>query len=293
MTYMLRTPKVLIILSLIFLATEAAGLAVAQQYASQIDAGLLAPVVENPADPTNAGSIIAYILVITLAILVIIKFSKKLLLVLEALAVFFGSALALELLIPLDIGGVVSVGFLLAIALTAWKMLKPSILSQDVALVMSVAGAGAVLGVSLEPLPVFLLMLGLSVYDFLSVFVTKHMVYMARAITERPMAFTAAIPARFAKPVPKIDLKTGKKKLSKTHVFQLGGGDIAIPLVLASSLLRYFGAIYAIVSVAGAFLALLALFFFATKRPGRVLPALPVVSAGAVWSFALARLAGF
>lgn len=280
-------------LSIIFLSAHALGLLTAQKYSNYIDQGVLAPIVENPADASNSAVILAYVLVVTLAVVLIIRFAKRLLLAVEALAIFFASDIVFEFMVPLDIAGTIPLGLVLALLLTAWKMLRPTILSQDVALVISVAGAGAVLGVSLEPLPVLILMLALSIYDFLSVFVTKHMVYMARAITEHPMAFTAAIPAKFSKPVLKTNLRTGKKVRSRFHVFQLGGGDIVIPLVFASSLLRYFGASYALAASAGAFVSILLLFFLVSKRPGRALPALPIVSAGAVWGFGIARLIGF
>jgi presenilin-like A22 family membrane protease len=118
-------------------------------------------------------------------------------------------------------------------------------------------------------------MLLLSVYDFLSVFWTKHMVQMAKAITEKPMAFTAALPC-----------KTKKIK----HTFQLGGGDIAIPLMFSASALRFYGLVPAIFAVAGALIALLLLFSTVLKNPGHALPALPPISAGAIVGFAVAVL---
>ena len=154
-------------------------------------------------------------------------------------------------------------------------MRKPTILSQNVALIFAVSGAGAIIGGSLGVLPVIILLLALSVYDFISVFWTKHMVYLAKAITEKPRAFTAAVPCK-------------TKKYS--HVFQLGGGDLVMPLILAVSVMGRFSLSHALLTSFGGFLALAAVFSYVLKRPGQALPALPPISMGACLGFAVSVL---
>jgi presenilin-like A22 family membrane protease len=98
---------------------------------------------------------------------------------------------------------------------------------------------------------------------------------MAKAITERPTAFTAAIPCK-------------TKKFS--HTFQLGGGDLAIPLVFAVSVLNTHGFWSMFFTLAGALTALLLLFAYVFRKPGKALPALPPISAGACLGFALSLI---
>ena len=263
------------LLVVIFLTVQTVGLVAANQYILYLEEGTAQPVFENPQDISNAIYIFVYILALTLIILVVIKYKKRLLVAFEGFAVFFASAVLFELLIPYSFFDIISVGMIIAAVLTYYKLRYPTYLSQNIALICALSGAGAVIGVSFGLLPIIIFMLMLSIYDFLSVFWTKHMVQMAKAITEKPMAFTAALPCK-------------TKKIE--HTFQLGGGDLAIPLMFSASVLRFYGLTPAIFAVTGALIALLLLFGTVLKKPGHALPALPPISAGAVLGFAVGIL---
>lgn len=259
--------RVMLLLIALFMSVQALGLYVGSQL---ISAGI--SVVENPEDVSTSGLLFVYILATTALVILIIKYKKWLLRVLEAFAIFFASGVVFETLIGAP-------GLALAAALTAYKVLRPSLLSQNLALVFSVAGAGAVLGASLGIMPVIVFMLLLAAYDFISVFVTKHMVYMAKEITKTPMAFTAALPYT---PSPAEARKAGIAK--KAHVFQLGGGDLVIPLVFSVSVLHSYGLRAAMFAELGAAVALVLLFLSVMKKP-KALPALPPITAGALLGF--------
>lgn len=261
------------ILILIFLSVQIIGIATAIQYNNAVEEGIAETAFENPEDVSNSFFIFIYILIMTGMMLVIIKFKKKLIYVIEAIALFFTSLIVFDFLISYPTG--LPFGTFLALGLTAWKMKWPTHFSQNIALIVSVAGAGAVIGVSFGVLPVMVFILLLSAYDFFSVFISKHMVYLAKAITERPTAFTAAIPCK-------------TKKF--THTFQLGGGDLVIPLVFAISVMNAHGLFNAIFALAGALIALILLFWFIIKKPGIALPALPPIAAGAFIGFAISLI---
>jgi presenilin-like A22 family membrane protease len=251
----------------IFLIVQIIGLYCGYQYLQMIKTGEVEGAFQNPESVSNSLLLFVYILLMTGVLILVIRFRKSLLRIFEAMAVFFSSWIAFDFLIPYWlIGENIPWGLVLALALTAWKMLRPTILSQNVALIFALSGAGAIIGGSLGVLPIIVFLLILSIYDFISVFWTKHMVYLAKAITERPMAFTAAVP-----------LKT--KKVS--HVFQLGGGDLVMPLVLSVSVLGRLGLYQAALTTLGSLIALGILFAYVLKHPGEPLPALPPVSAGA------------
>jgi len=251
----------------IFLIVQIIGLYCGYQYIQMLNAGEIEGAFQNPEEVSNSLLLFVYILLMTGVLILIIRFKKSLLRVFEAMAIFFASWIAFDFLIPYWlIGENIPWGLVLALALTAWKMLRPTILSQNVALIFALSGAGAIIGGSLGVLPIIVFLLILSIYDFISVFWTKHMVYLAKAITERPMAFTAAVP-----------LKT--KKVS--HVFQLGGGDLVMPLILSVSVLGRLGLYQAALTTLGSLAALGILFAYVLKYPGEPLPALPPVSAGA------------
>lgn len=295
--------RVMALLIGIFISVHVLGLLTGYKYLHLISIGQAEPALGQPGNILNSVYILAYLLVMTLLIFLIVKFKKKILTVIEALAIFFASDIVFELLIPIGIPipniGTVSIGPFLALGLTYYHLRNPTYLSQNLALIFAVSGAGAVLGASLGVLPVLVLIIALGIYDFISVFYTKHMVYLAKAITERPRAFTAALPTSKRMKDPEIKEKAKEREVEKKeiekdkspsgHTFQLGGGDIAIPLMLSVSILRI-GVVNAIAASVGALIALIILFAYILKRPGIALPALPPVSAGAVIGFLVSIL---
>jgi presenilin-like A22 family membrane protease len=255
----------------IFALVQVIGVYCGYQYLGLIKSGEVKGPFDNPDSVTNSIFLFIYILFTTAIIILIIRFKKVLLKIFEAIAVFFASWIVFDFIVPYQIVGyTVPWGAILALSLTVWKMFRPTIISQNVALIFAVSGAGAVIGGSLGVLPVIIFLLILSAYDFVSVFLTKHMVYMAKAITETPMAFTAAVPV---------------KTKNFSHVFQLGGGDLVMPLILSVSVLGRFGLYHALITTLGGFIALAVLFYYVLKSPGQPLPALPPISAGACLGF--------
>lgn len=263
----------------IFLVTQLLGLYVGNMYSQAIQTGELSPALENPEAIENSFWFFGWILIGTVMILLIIRFKRKLLKGLEALVVFISSWIVFDFLFPIEIW-YFSLGFFLAMILTSWKMLRPTILSQNTAAIFAGAGAGAIIGASLGIVPSIILMILLCVYDFISVFITKHMVKMAKAITETPTAFTIATPHKFKKPkyIPH------KKARKRVHVFQLGVGDIVIPLIFSISILSRFTILHSILTVIGSAIALTGLIYYMTKKP-RPLPALPFITLGTLSSF--------
>lgn len=278
----LRTVSLML---LIFLTVQFLGLYVGAQYIGLARQGQAELMFSNPNDTSNSFILIAYILGMTAVLIILIRFWMFFLKIIEAFAIFFTSLIVFAILVPEWYFPLVLAG-----ALTAWKMLRPSILSQNAAVILSTAGAGAVIGASLGTVPILLFILFLSIYDFISVFITKHMVYMAKAITKQPTAFTAAVPHKFGKPTKTFSGAAGNFVKKRMHIFQLGGGDLAIPLTFAVSVLSSYALKNALFVTAGSAIALLLLICFAIKRPGRALPALPPICAGGCIGFAISLL---
>jgi presenilin-like A22 family membrane protease len=270
--------KVIVWFICISLITEIIGLYVGMQYISLIRTGAISPVVENPASPLNALKIFIYLIITTIIVLIVVRFLRIkniILRGLELLAVFFSSWLVFDIIVPF--------GIVFAIGLTIWRALKPNYINKTLASIFAIAGAGALIGASIDVLPAMIFVVILSLYDFVSVFITKHMVYMAKAMVESDSAFTFSFPYKFKRPVK---LEYERKKV-KVHVFQLGGGDILVPLLFSVSVLRQFTIFNSVCSLLGSFVALGVLLYFATKKPGRALPALPAITAGMLISFLL------
>lgn len=271
----------------IFLVVQFIGLYIGNQYLGLIKSGQTQPVFENPGNIENSFLLTVYMLIGTGAIILAVKYFKFLIRIIEITAIFFSSTITFMFLIPIDIFSI-PIAVFLAAALTAWKMLRPTFLNQNLSLIFSVAGAGSLIGASLGILPSLIFIVLLSIYDFTAVFITKHMVYIAKEITKRPTAFTLAFPYKFKKPVK---LAIGKKRIKKKfHIFQLGGGDIAIPLIFSVSVLSSFSIIQAFFSTIGSAVALGLLIYWSSKNPGRVLPALPFICSGTILGFLISIL---
>jgi presenilin-like A22 family membrane protease len=264
---------------LMFLITQLLGLYVGNEYFKGIKVGVFEPAIPEPEKVESSFMLFFYILITTAAILLTVRVWKGILRGLEAFVIFFSSWFVFDFLFPFGLW-IFSIGFILAILLTLWKVIKPSILTQNVAAVISGAGVGSLLGASLGLLPSLVFIILLSIYDFISVFITKHMVRLAKIVTEKPTAFTIAAPHRFKKP-KYIPLKKRRKKV---HVFQLGVGDMVVPLMFSVSLLSRFSILNSIITMIGSLIALSILIIFTLKKP-RVLPALPFITLGTLGGF--------
>ena len=301
--------KSIAVIILIFLIIQVLGLYIGSEYIQYIKAEVAEPPQIFPGvsseSPEISFFLFVYIIVVTGIILFIIKIKKSFLRGLEAFVVFVSSWLTFSFLIPMPIQNIwinlinyllsplgslgyiffnaLTLDFIFALILTVWKFLRPTVFSQNVAAIFSGSGVGALLGLSLGIVPCIIFMMILSVYDFVSVFITKHMVNMAKAVTERPMAFTIAAPHKF-KEAKYIPTKNAKKKI---HIFQLGLGDIIIPLMFSVSILNKFTILHSIITVAGSLIALIVLTVIITRKP-RALPALPFVCTGALAGYLVA-----
>jgi presenilin-like A22 family membrane protease len=219
--------------------------------------------VEDSTDPANAVYFMGYILVATVVMLIVIKLYAGHLLftALEVMLELLAAQLAAALFMPIE------ASFAVGLAVAALRLLVPAL--KPFLLGFSAVVVGALLGSSLDWLPIILLAVLLSVYDFLAVFKTKHMVKIAESLQKRGTALA-------------ITVKSGKDWV------QLGTGDFVIPAALLVSALKvsFSAAFYAF---CGAMLGMTALVFLLERRKG-YWPALPPLVAGTLIGFAVFAL---
>jgi presenilin-like A22 family membrane protease len=215
----------------------------------------------------------------------------------------------------------------LALALTIWKLYKPNVVVHNLSEVLMYSGIAvflvpllnsvqnkSVLGLPGNIFWASLILVAISVYDFIAVFKSKHMVSMAKFQAQSKVFAGLFIPYHEkAQPGPaagrqfsyksvKVLVAGGKKVVAGTkQVLEerqaiLGGGDIAFPLIFSGTVLFHKAGI---ISVHAAFvqtlvislsttIALALLFFFAQK--GKFYPAMPIVSAGCFAGYFLTLL---
>ncbi|MFH1588349.1 MAG: presenilin family intramembrane aspartyl protease [Candidatus Diapherotrites archaeon] len=254
--------KLIAMLAVLFIVTQSIGLMVADKLIQENVSATL--ITDNPEDVENSIGLIAYILVFTAVLLIAIKyfgnFSGILFKIFESLAIFGAS-----ILVFYTFTQTIFV-FVFALLLVLVRIVfSKNIWLRNLSSVIATAGAGALMGVSLGILPVIVFMVLLAIYDFIAVFKTKHMITLANAIKKKNLSFTYALP-------------------TKEHQFELGTGDLVIPLVFSTSILKankalmnfpeYFFPSAIILTVS--FIGLIATIYFVSKKPGKALPALPL-----------------
>jgi len=287
--------KLVVQLIALFFVTQLIGLIVGFELIREKNSGLLeqpAIVNQNPNDVINSIALIAYILVFTGVLLLIIKFFRQFIAlifkVFESLVIFGTTNIVLlaviNLFFPsivLPLGGleILAVGVLAVFIRLVWKK---SILLRNITSVIAAAGAGALIGITLGIIPVVLFVAALAVYDLIAVFKTKHMVTLAKEITSKNLSFTFALP-------------------TKEHTFELGTGDMVIPLTLTVSVLEaslsklsFPGSIFApSLVLCGSLVGLLLTIDYSSKHVGKALPALPPQTILMLAMIALSAALGF
>lgn len=247
---------------------------------------------DNPDDVINSFGLIAYMLVGTLFILLAIKFfpdkllywvlkgMEVLALIVTAFITFWG-ILGNTPFVGMDL--VEPIAILLAVALITIRIFLPQYLIwRNISSIVATVGVGSLLGASIGVLPVIIFLVLLAIYDYIAVFKTKHMVTMAKAVAKKNLSFT------FALPTPK-------------HQFELGTGDLVMPLVFSVSVLHDslirglpwpMAAVPSIIILLASFVGLAFTLDYGSKNVGKALPALPLQVALMVVTYGLISVSG-
>jgi presenilin-like A22 family membrane protease len=239
---------------------------------------------QQPEDWSNSVIFITEVIVVAAMVVLIIKYFRwavSLLRVLELFTIFVSSTLVFQ--VSLAYFGVpqsFEVSIVLAAMLVALKFFYPRI--KNATAIISSAGVGALFGFSFGIVPTTLLVILISLYDFISVFITRHMVYMAKEMSKMDLSFSiASREKRYVK-------ERGKRKEEEFSI-ELGSGDIAIPLMLAVSVYNSFTLVDSLAVVLGTSVGLIAVLYYVTRK--RVfLPALPPLCFCGVLFLAVSRL---
>ncbi|MEM3415764.1 MAG: presenilin family intramembrane aspartyl protease [Candidatus Micrarchaeaceae archaeon] len=201
----------------------------------------------------------------------------------------------------------------LAVMLVLAKNKKPSL--RNTTAVLASIGVGVVLGVSFGFDAAFALFIIIGIYDFVAVFVTKHMITLAKAVSSRNLAFLVsstdveAVSRGMFPSSKKVAQYINDVKKSKNPVLnrlikngripivsqiQLGAGDLGIPLMMEISTAAYFGSYFlGLAAIVGSASGLL-FTMWVLKRYMKPLPAIPPILAFTSFAFAIAfYLKGF
>jgi presenilin-like A22 family membrane protease len=226
----------------------------------------ITPIVSDPQSVWSAAEILMYMLFGTALILVLISWRLGIVIKVALLFSFFaGTLFTFEAFVGEPLALVPALLFPLLSLVR-----KDDTVTANLALMFTISGVGALLGASLTVLPALILMVLASVYDYLAVFWTKHMVTLAKeSMGKYTMMFLIPVEGR---------------------VMGLGAGDVALPLTFTTSVLAAHGAAYAIPVAFGGLLGVVSIFYYLRMRKNVTLPALPPISAGLLIGYGLCRL---
>lgn len=194
---------------------------------------------ENPESVWNPIYYVALLIVFTGALLVIIKYNVRWLIqVIMGLAilstlvyVLFGLAVLLApALDPLLAAGASAV---VSVLLTALLILYPEWFVIDLVGVLVAAGASALFGVSLAIIPTLILLVLLAVYDYISVYKTKHMIKLAEGVMDLKMPIMFVMPRRWGYSF--VRAKGLPPEGGEREAYFMGLGDAVMPTMLAVS----------------------------------------------------------
>jgi presenilin-like A22 family membrane protease len=201
--------------------------------------------------------------------------------------IILGSVLPQDSIYPIPISLLSSVA--LVLAKNRWPGLR------NFTAVIASVGVGLVMGVSFSFFAAYILMALIAVYDYVAVFITKHMIALGRETVNRNLAFMIGTydvevfpkgylkekeKKEFSKAFSKTKSETLKRLIKEGNVpmpsfSALGAGDLAIPLMLeVSAYVTYLSYFMSIVIVIGAAFGLI-FAMWVSKKYKLALPAIP------------------
>jgi presenilin-like A22 family membrane protease len=270
----------------IFLIVQVLGLALVPAFDA---AGYQA--VEDPSDPVNAFAYIGVIIVVTAVML---------------LAFRFGAGWVMQALVLLAVGGlswyVLSVlvaplaGVAIAAAIVAALYLHPRWYVIDAAGIVVGAGAAGLFGISFGLTPVFILLVVLALYDFISVYRTGHMLDLADGVMRLRLPVVLVIPIRRSFSMDQVGADSDGPDAGERDALFIGLGDAVIPAILVTSAAMFLQTppvvggvgLPVIGAMVGTIAGLLALLGLVLR--GRAHAGLPLLNGGAIAGYLLAAL---
>ena len=199
---------------------------------------------EDPSSFENPFIFICILLVFTVFLLILIKYNlKRVIAAVIGLSIFFTFGYIYAALVFAGLGATdtaTAIVIVLAILSTLLLYKYPEWYVIDSLGVLIGAGIASIFGVSLEVLPVVLLLVILAVYDAISVYKTKHMITLAEGVVDLKTPILFVIPKRrdysFIKEgFGKISGEEGETKSSERAAFIIGMGDMIMPAILVVS----------------------------------------------------------
>jgi presenilin-like A22 family membrane protease len=252
----------------------------------------------NPESVYNPIYYFGLVLAFTAFLLLIIKLGRRWMLQLIIGLVIVSTLYFVYSSVLLDLGDVGVIVAIVATAVTVFLLFYyPEWWVIDAVGIVIGAGAAAIFGISLAIVPTLVLLIGLGIYDFVSVYQTKHMLSLAEGVMDLKLPVLFVLPRNrgysHVKWAQEASSQTGEEKLEKREAFFMGLGDAVIPTVLVVSANSFLVApaigfinVPALGAAVGTIVGYAALMWFVVK--GKPQAGLPLLNSGAIGGFLIA-----
>lgn len=177
--------------------------------------------------------------------------------------------------------------FYFAGALTIARFVFPSIFLHNVVFLLSVVSFSTFLSLQLSSTAIIVLLAVLAVYDIIAVYLTKHMVKMAKSMIESRIIFGLIIPEKIKSNF--WGLEKAKPGEGQGVVF-LGGGDVGLPLFLVANAAATNTAQGVIVAIFAIFGMALSYWLFMSQKFKKPMPALPPISMMTILGYLMIKI---
>jgi len=233
------------------------------------------------------GQIIFFLAFFTAFIYFLNKFSHKsggFFRLILGLAIFAGSQTVFSIIFN---NAIFSMSAAIILVIAVFK--KRVVFLHNIGIILAMAGIGAVLGLSLTPVSVVVLLLILSFYDIVAVYKTGHMVKIAEDMIKSRAISGIVLPQ---------NRKGWSANLARVRpggeYMILGSGDLIMPLILISSVIGIHGLASGLVVLFFSLLGLsLTYYLFVTQRTRRPMAALPPIAVMSIVGYLIATLFNF
>lgn len=296
---MKHTLKITLLLVFIFFITQVVGLTITNKYIDHKTTAITKTVtfeslpynIERPniEESTSFVWILASVIMGTILLLILIKFKKMNLWKLWFFfAVFFTMSIAFSAFIPQSIAAI------LAFILSIIKIYKPTTILQNLTEIFIYGGLAAIFVPIINIFAAFMLLILISIYDYIAVNKTKHMIKLANFQTDSKVFAGLMIPYDNQKiktqPISK------KATTSETKIAVLGGGDIGFPLIFAGVVMKdlmltnpeLIGFLKSL--IVPVFVTLALVFLLLKGKQNKFYPAMPYLTVGCVVGYLVVLL---
>ena len=260
-----------------------------------IDAGIV--VFENPESLVNPLIFIVILLVFTGLLLLLIRYkAERVIQAVIGISIFFTFVYIFTGIMYVLLGDtLLASGVTLAASIlaTAVLYLYPEWYILDTLGLLIAAGAASIFGISLDVIPVVLLLAALAVYDAISVYRTKHMLTLAEGVVNLKSPILFIVPKKKDYSYRRDGIETVGE--GERSAFLIGMGDLIMPSILVVSANVYTATVRlgpisvpALGAMIGSVLGLVFLLSYVIK--GKPQAGLPPINGGAIIGFLIGYL---